>query len=95
MPEQRSPMKPPVLIRVVSRSPVCGWNMAPCIIRPHRNMLVTAGEQERAAAVALQQEMSAAGDQPAQGHGRHPRAERGHRLFLFFFLSHIDVSILV
>ena len=31
-------MKPPVLISVVSRSPLCGWNIAPRIINPHRNM---------------------------------------------------------
>src|SRR5215471_14801472 len=40
-PLQTSPMKPPVLISVVSRSPVCGWNIEPCINRPHMNMSVT------------------------------------------------------
>src|SRR5690242_8838908 len=34
-------MKPPVLISVVSRSPLAGWNIAPRIISPHRNMLAT------------------------------------------------------
>src|ERR1035438_4982758 len=35
-------MNPPVLMSVVRRSPCCAWNIAPCIIRPQRNMVTMA-----------------------------------------------------